>query len=59
MIRHVRLAKNNFQKIQKLKNYPLKPPKTKKSNKECSIELMLKTQHDKTHWISKQNVQQI
>ena len=33
MIRYVRLAKNNFQKIQKLKNYPLKPPKNKKQRR--------------------------
>ena len=53
MIRHLRLAKNNFQKIQKLKYYPLKPPKTK-NQRECSSELLLKTINVQTHWVSKQ-----
>ena len=35
IIRHLRLAKNNFQKIQKLKNYPLKPPKTKNQRRSA------------------------
>ena len=48
MFRHLRLAKNNFQKIQKLKNYPLKPQKKQKSKKECSNELMLKTKNVQT-----------
>ena len=43
MFRHIRFANKIVQKIQKLKNDPLKPQKKQKSKKECSRELMLKT----------------
>ena len=41
MFRHIRLANNYFKKIQKLKNDPIKPPKTK-NQRQNSSELMLK-----------------
>ena len=40
MLRQIRLANKKIKKIEKLKNYLLKPPKTKESNKEYSGELM-------------------
>ena len=51
MFIHIRLSKTYFQKIEKVKNNPLKPKK--KSKKECSIELMLKTKNVQTQKISK------
>ena len=53
MFRRIRLANKIFQKNQKLKNYPLKPPQNQKAKKECSSELMLKTKKFQTHYISK------
>ena len=41
MFRHIRLAKTNFQQIQKLKTYTINPPKPK--IKGVPSELMLKT----------------
>ena len=46
MFRHIMLANK---KIQKLKNGPIKPLKTKKEKKECSSELMLKTINVQTY----------
>ena len=58
MFRHIRLAKTNFQKKSKTKKLPLKTPQKQKS-KECSSELMLKTNTFQTHYISKDQFSKI
>ena len=56
MFRHISLV-NKKSKISKTKKLPPKPPKNQKSKKECSSELMLKTNNVQTHWVSKQKIQ--
>ena len=59
MIRHLRLAKKNFQKNSKTKKLPPKTPQNQKSKKECSSKLMLKTKNVQTLRLEKNNFQKI
>ena len=48
MFKHLRLAKNNFQKNSKAQKLPPQTPENQKSKKVCSNELMWKTKNDQT-----------